>query len=117
FSPWLWFKQQGSRSRPAGTAGFVSAAEFNGSDWLARVNAAAAALTNGGTIEVPDTIAGNATTLGAIPTNVTLEFTGSGAFGLCQINVGPFSKIFDNDALLRLNGPNCTGINQPNSAS
>lgn len=95
-----------------------SAARFPGPDWLAKVNAAAATLSKsrGGTIEVPDSIAGTAVTSGAIPSNVTLEFTGSGTFGLCQLNVGQFSKIYNKGALLQISGPNCTGINQANSA-
>lgn len=100
----------------ASAASFVSAAQFSGADWVAKVNAAAATLLKGGTIEVPDSIAGQATTTGAVPSNVTLEFIGSGIFGFCQINVGQFTKIFNNDALLQLTGSNCTGINQPNAA-
>jgi hypothetical protein len=96
--------------------GFVSAGVFPGSDWLAKVNAASAALVNGGTVEVPDSLAGPATTIGDIPSNVTLEFTGSGTFGFCQINVGTFTKIYNNDALLQMTGSDCTGIRQPNSA-
>ena len=89
--PVFFAQQTGSpRSRPGAVIGFLSAAEFPGSDWLARVNAAAAALPNGGTIEVPDSIAGPATTRGAIPSDVTLEFTGSATFGFCQINVAAF---------------------------
>lgn len=102
--------------RPGSVAGFVSAAQFSGSDWLARVNAASGTLVNGGTIEVPDSIAGRATTIGTIASNITLEFTGSGTFGFCQINVGQFSKIYNNDALLQIKGSNCIGINQPNGA-
>jgi hypothetical protein len=98
------------------TAGFVDAAQFSGPDWLARVNAAAATLVNGGTVEVPDSLAGSATTTGAIPSNVTLEFTGSAIFDFCQINVGTFTKIYNNDTLLQITGSNCTGINQANSA-
>jgi hypothetical protein len=97
-------------------AGIVSAGQFSGGDWLAQVNAAAATLLKGGTIEVPDSVAGSAVTVGAIPSNVTLEFTGSGVFGFCQINVGQFTKIFNNDALLQITGSNCSGINQPNDA-
>lgn len=98
------------------TSGLVNAAEFSGPDWLARVNAAVAALPKGGTIEVPDSIAGTAATVGDVPANATLEFTGSGTFGFCQINVGRFSKIYNNDAVLELNAANCVGINQQNGA-
>jgi hypothetical protein len=98
-------------------AGFISAAQFAGPDWLAKVNTAASTLLKGGTIEVPDSIADTATTVGAIPSNVTLEFTGSATFRFCQINVGEFSKIYNHDGLLQLAGPNCIGINQPQSAT
>jgi hypothetical protein len=112
----LFAQQSYSTPARAGlTAGFVSAARFSGPDWLAKVNAAAT-LLKGGTIEVSDSIAGPATTIGTIPSNVTLEFTGSGTFGFCQINVGQFTKIYNNDALLQMTGSDCAGINQSNSA-
>jgi hypothetical protein len=110
-------QQNDSRqSRPKEALGFVSAANFPGEDWLAKVNAAAGSLIQGGTVEVPDSIAGSARTTGTIPSNVTLEFTGSSTFGFCQINIGPFSKIYNNDTLLRMDAANCIGINQTNHA-
>ncbi len=97
-------------------AGTVSAADFPGVDWVAKMNAAAATLTGGGTVDMPDSISGNATTIGMIASNITLEFTGSATFRLCQLNVGKFTKIYNHDALLLLRGTNCTGINQVNFA-
>ena len=105
------------RSEPI-TEGVLSAAHFPGPDWLAKVNAAAATLSKskGGTIQVPDSISGTAATSGTIPSNVTLEFTGSGTFGFCQIDAGQFTKIYDKDALLQISRSDCIGINQTNSA-
>ena len=105
------------RSRPI-AAGVLDAAHFPGPDWLAKVNSAAVTLSRsrGGTIQIPDSIAGTAATSGTIPSNVTLEFTGSGTFGFCQIEVGQFTKIYNKDALLQMSRSDCIGINQTNSA-
>jgi hypothetical protein len=105
------------RPRPI-AEGVLDAAHFSGQDWLAKVNAAAVALSksNGGTIQIPDSISGNAATSGTIPSNVTLEFTGAGTFGFCQIDVGQFTKIYNKDALLQMSRSDCIGINQTNSA-
>jgi len=67
------------RARPIAAAGVLDAARFPGQDWLAKVNAAAENLSrsNRGTIQIPDSISGNAATSGNIPSNVTLEFTGA----------------------------------------
>jgi hypothetical protein len=101
------------------TEGVLNAAHFSGLDWLAKVNAAAATLSKskGGTIQIPDSISGAAVTSGSIPSNVTLEFTGSGTFGFCQIDVGQFAKLYNKDALLQISRSDCIGINQRNSAT
>jgi hypothetical protein len=91
----------------------TSAANFPGRDWIAKVNAAA---THGGTIEIPDSIAGAASTLGTIPSNAILEFTGSATFSFCRINLGQFSKIYSRGALLQMSGPKCGGLRQENRA-
>ena len=94
----------------------IDAATFPGADWLTKVNAAAATLTHGGTIEVPDVIAGASSAIGTVPGNVTLQFSGSATFSFCQINLGPFAKIYSRGALLQISGPGCTGIRQENRA-
>ncbi len=97
-------------------SGVVSAATFPGSDWLAKVNAAALALPRGGTIDIPDSIAGGTAAVGAVPGNIALIFTGRATFSFCQINVGPFTKIYGHGALLKISGPNCGGIRQDHPA-
>jgi hypothetical protein len=100
------------------TRGVLNAGAFVGMDWVEKVNSAARTLPNGGTIEVPDSIAGLATTTGTIPSNVSLEFTGSATFGFCQINLGKFAKIYNRDALLQMSshGSGCIGINAVDGA-
>jgi hypothetical protein len=111
-------QQSQPQVNPAETsfAGIVSAAHYSGPDWVAKVNAAAAIMSKGGTIEVPDSLAGPAMTIGSIPSNVTLAFTGTRTFGFCQINVGQFTKIYSKGALLQISRSDCIGINQTNSA-
>jgi hypothetical protein len=98
---------------PTGT---VNAATYSGANWLLQVNAAITALgAGGGTIEIPDSIAGDAsaTTTVSVPSNVTLVFPGSATFGFCTFTVGAFTKIYNTgDALLQMDsgGSGCAGI-------
>ena len=98
----------------------LNAADFAGADWLSRVNRAAAGLvaggSAGGSIEVPDSIAGRADTRGVIPSNVSLLFSGSATFSFCEIDIGAFTRIYSHGALLQISGAHCSGIRQDNRA-
>ncbi len=96
--------------------GAVNAGMYPGPDWISRVNAAALALERGGTVEVPDSLAGSASTIGVIPSGVALHFTGAATFGFCEIRLGKFSKIYGRGALLQMTAPNCGGVRQQNHA-
>jgi hypothetical protein len=98
------------------TTGAVNAGMYSGPDWISRVNAAAATLERGGTVEVPDSLAGPAHTIGVIPSGVSLQFMGGATFGFCEIRLGKFSKLYSRGALLRMTTPECGGIRQENHA-
>ncbi len=88
-----------------------------GVDWVDRLNKAClilAALGGTGTVLIPDFLEGNATTIGNVPSGVTVKFTGTGNFGLVQLNVGAFTKIYAQGATLTMLQANAIAINQPN---
>jgi hypothetical protein len=88
----------------------ISASLLSGSDWVAKVVNACALLPNGGVVTIDDDLQGNAATIGTIPSNITLVFTGTGQFGLTQLNVGAFTKIYGCGAKLTMLQPNLAGI-------
>jgi hypothetical protein len=100
----------------ATNVGLLEADEFEGVDWVDCCNKASAALPNGGTIRIGDDLAGNAITIGNIPSNVTLYFTGGGVFGFGTLNVGPLTKIYGLGATLKILQSNSSGISVTNQA-
>lgn len=93
------------------------ASSFSGVDWVAKLNAACASLPSGGTVIVDDVLAGNATTAGTIPSNVTVKFTGCGVFGINTLNIGKFTKLYATGAKLLMLQPNVAGISLNTSGS
>lgn len=87
------------------------ASSFSGVDWVAKLNAACGALPNGGTVVVEDVLAGSATTVGNVPSNVTVVFSGNGVFGINTINLGRFTKLYGRGARFLMLQPNTTGLN------
>jgi hypothetical protein len=92
----------------------VDASTFPGATWTAKVNSAVSFLsTGGGTITVPDSIAGDGSgTNITLNNNDNLTFTGSATFTSCTINAGKYSKIDLGKVTIKLNGTSCIGINE-----
>lgn len=93
----------------------LDASQFSGTAWTDKVVSAygAAACSSGCTVLVPDSIAGDGSaTTPSLPSNVTVQFTGSADFTFCQITMGKFSKIYNRDSrlIMKGGGSGCSGI-------
>jgi hypothetical protein len=71
--------------------------------------------SSGCTIQIPDSVAddGFATTP-SIPSNVSVQFTGSATFDACNITIGGYTKLDTGEATLQVSpsGSNCTLLTQ-----
>ena len=96
-------------------SGLLDVSQFVGRDWVDCINQGVAAIS-AGTLLVPDSIKGNATTIGNIPNGFNIVFEGVGPFGLDRLNVGSFVKIFGHGTRLVAQNINDTLINQTTQA-
>lgn len=93
----------------------VDASFFPGNDAGAKINSASQYIRGNGTILVPDSLAGEMSTV-TLGQKVNLIFTGSGTFTGCDmIQPGSFSHVDLGNVTLRLSGSECTGISQQNT--